>query len=48
MEEFNIPHAEYMQTLNEQDALVALQFISNNPDCPLDTIKHAVRLSSGE
>jgi hypothetical protein len=44
MEEFNIPHAEYIQTLSQSDAKIALQFISDNPDCPLDTIKQAVRI----
>ena len=46
MEESNIPHAEYIQTLSEAQALIALQFISENPDCPLDTIKHAVTLNA--
>ena len=44
MEEFNIPHKDYIDSLSGQDVLVALQFMQANPDCPLDTIKHAVSL----
>lgn len=46
MEEFNfnVQHADYLATLSESDASIALRFIINNPDCGLDTIKHAVRI----
>ena len=44
MPAFLAPHKEYLDTLSPADLSTAASFIINNPDCGLDTIKHAVRL----
>jgi hypothetical protein len=38
------PHKEYLDTLSPADLSTAASFIIANPDCGLDTIKHAVRI----